>query len=246
MSSGTAFLGIPFVHFSIVPKKISIDYYEPKDQYYCNFKLSVSLRKGEKMFFQYSKDFPFYFPPANAEGIKANGVAVEDAFPVIEGTYSMTVLLQNAVGKEFCLYEKEITVPAAGAAPEIQGPVVGHKIQDYKAGVQTAFKFDDKKVQVDPSGTLGARDDVAFAFSLSGIGDDLWKDGRVVYRIVASTTGDVKKEESLKLSDKPRRKEVSFALAVPARDLAPDYYELRLALIDGAGKVLSIRASLSS
>jgi GWxTD domain-containing protein len=234
-----AVLGIPFVHFSIVPKKISIDFYEPKDQYYCNFKLSVSLRKGEKMFYQYSKDFPFYFPPANAEGIQANGVAVEDLFPAIEGTYAMTVLLQNAVGKEFCVLEREVTIPGEAASPAFQGPVVGPKLQEYKAGVNAPFKFEDKKIQVDPNATLGARDDVAFAFALVGIGDDLWKDGRVNYKIVAMTNSAVKKEDFLKLSDKPRHKEINFAVSTPARDLPPDYYELQLALVDGAGKIVA-------
>ena len=233
-----AFLGIPFVHFSIIPKKISIDFYEPKDQYYCNFKLSVSLRKGDKMFFQYSKDFPFYFPPANADGITANGVSVEDLFPVIEGTYALTVLLQNAVGKEFSLFEKEITIPGEVKSPMIQGPILGYKLQDYKAGVSAPFKLEDKKIQVDPKGTLGLRDDVAFAFALLGIGDDLWKDGRVTYKIVATGNGAVKKEDAIKLSDRPHQKEMNFAMSFPARDIPADYYELRLALVDGAGKTI--------
>ncbi len=231
-------LGIPFVHFSIVPKKISIDFYEPKEQYYCNFKLSVSLRKGDKMFFQYSKDFPFYFPPANVDAITANGVAVEDLFPAIEGTYALTVLLQNAVGKEFSLFEKEVTIPGEAAAPGILGPVLGPKLQEFKAGVNAPFKFEDKRIQVDPKGTLGAKDDIAFAFTLVGIDDDLWKDGRVRYQLVAATNGAVQKEDVFKLSDKPRRNDMNFTVAVPARDFPPDYYELRLAILDGSGKAL--------
>ena len=33
-----------FVHFTINPQELSIDYYEPRDQYFCNFQLNVSLR----------------------------------------------------------------------------------------------------------------------------------------------------------------------------------------------------------
>ena len=60
-------LNISFLHFSISPVSFSIDYLEPNEQYYCNFKLSVCLRKNTEIIFQYSKDFPFYFHPDEAD-----------------------------------------------------------------------------------------------------------------------------------------------------------------------------------
>jgi len=49
--------------FCPLTKSISLDYYKPKDQYFCSMKMDVSLRSGEKIIFQYSKDFPVYIPP---------------------------------------------------------------------------------------------------------------------------------------------------------------------------------------
>ncbi len=234
-----AVLDIPFVHFSMAPKKLSIDYYEPNDQYYCNFKLSVSLRKGDRIIFQYSKDFPFYFPPANVDGIRANGVAVQDVFPAIEGTYGLSILLQNAVGKEFSLFEKEITIPGEAQAPAIAGFVLGYKLQDYKAGVNAPFKFQDKQLVVDAKSTMGLSDEAAFAFDLVGIHEELWKEGRVLCQVIATNeNGAVKREVSLPLSSYPRQKVMGITQAIPVRDLSPDYYELKLRLVDGAGKLL--------
>jgi len=232
-------LGIPFVHFSVAPKKISIDYYQPNDQYYCNYKLSVSLRKSERIIFQYTKDFPFYFPPANVDGVTANGVAVQDAFPMIEGKFGMTILLQNAVGKEFTLFEKEVTIPGEATAPSIIGPVLGYKLQDYKAVVNAPFKFQDKQLLVDAKGTLGLADDVAFVFNIAGLNEDLWKDGQVICQVAAlNQDGAVKKEIPLKLSAYSWQKDLEIAQSFPARDLAPEYYEIRLKLVDGSGRVL--------
>jgi GWxTD domain-containing protein len=104
-------LGLGFLHFAISPQKMSVDYYEPKDQYYSSFKLDVSLRRQGAVIFQYAKDFPFYFPPDRLETIQANGIAVHDVFPIAPGTYELTILLQNAVGKEFTVFEKTVSVP---------------------------------------------------------------------------------------------------------------------------------------
>ncbi len=234
-----AVLDIPFIHFSMAPRKLSVDYYEPIDQYYCNFKLSVSLRKGDRTIFQYTKDFPFYFPPAKVDGITANGVAVQDAFPAIEGTYQLSILLQNAVGKEFALFEKEITIPGETSAPAITGFVLGYKLQEYKADVSAPFKLRDRQLVVDAKNTLGLGEEAAFVFDLGGINEELWKEGRVLYQV--TTIGEnaaVKKEVPLALRAYPRQKALGIAQAIPVRDLAPDYYELRLRLEDGDGRLL--------
>jgi GWxTD domain-containing protein len=54
-------LGLTFVHFSVAPKNISIDYYEPKERYYSSFRLDVSLRRGETILFEYNRDYTPYF-----------------------------------------------------------------------------------------------------------------------------------------------------------------------------------------
>ena len=101
-------LDMRFVHFSIVPQKLSVDFYDPKDQYYCAFKVSVSLRKGEAVVYQYTKDFSVEIPSRDLDRTQKNGIALEDTFPVIEGNFQMSVLLQNTVGKEFSVFEKPI------------------------------------------------------------------------------------------------------------------------------------------
>ena len=118
-----------FVHFSIVPQKLSVDFYDPKDQYYCAFKVSVSLRKGDAVVFQYTKDFSVEIPSKDLDRTQNNGIAIEDTFPVIEGNYQMAILLQNTVGKEFSVFEKPLSVADVGAAPRIDGPFVGYNIR---------------------------------------------------------------------------------------------------------------------
>ena len=63
-------LDVDLIHFFISPKKVSVDYYRPKDQYYCNFKLNASLKKGDEIIFQHEKDFALYFPPDRKDQIE--------------------------------------------------------------------------------------------------------------------------------------------------------------------------------
>ncbi len=233
-------LGVDFCHFALSPKKISVDYFQPRDQYYCNFKLDVSLRAGEQIIFQYSKDFPFYFPPDKLENVQANGVAIEDSFPVVEGKYGLTVLLQNAVGREFTVSEKEIVVGGPAGSPRIIGPVLGYDLQDSVTELHTPFKFMNKQLQVDPNLTFSVKDKIAFFLSLANLTEDIWREGEIAVLIKGLREKEPRsKSLAIKLSTYPFQKTLGLAESVAAEDLAPDYYEIQLLLKNGKGETVA-------
>ncbi len=232
-------LGLDFLHFSLTPRKLSLDFYGQGNQYYCNFKLSVSLRKGEAVVFQYSKDYPFYLPPDKVENVQANGVSILDLFPIAEGTYGLTILLQNTVGKEFSLFEKEVTVPAAGGPVRLTEPVLGYKLQDAPAAANVPFKVLNQQILTDPKATLGRGDDVAYRLGILNVTQDLWNRGEVEVVIEGSAAkGKPVKTFSQRLADLPFHPTLNVIGALPARDFAPDYYEMKFSLKDGGGAVL--------
>jgi len=232
-------LGLNFLHFSMVPKSISIDYYEPKDQYFCNFRLDVSLRVGENIVFQYAKDFPIYFPASDVDRIRGNGVSVEDSFPVAEGKYKLTVLLQNSVGKEFSIFEKDLEVENDSGSPQIMGPLLGYKIENYQSGIHIPYKILDKKLVVDPKNTFSASDDISFLFTVTNTTEDLWKDGEVKVSIRGlREKKPVQKSSILKLNTSNYNRIVSLSQSIPAKELEPDYYELKLSLVDKTGNLI--------
>jgi GWxTD domain-containing protein len=232
-------LGLDFLHFSMSPRKVSIDYYQPNDQYYCNFKLSVSLRRGDAVVFQYSRDYPFYFPPDRVENIQANGIAVQDLFPIAEGKFGLTILLQNAVGKEFSLFEKEVEVPAGDGPVKLTVPVLGYGLQDAAAASVVPFKVLGRQILTDPKGTLGTSDDLAFAIGLVRLPRDLWAGGTVEVAAEGSRAPEKPVAfRTIKLSDLPYARAMTFLDKVPTRDLPPDYYEVSFTLKNAAGEVL--------
>jgi tetratricopeptide (TPR) repeat protein len=229
-------LGINFLHFSMVPQRISIDSYETRDQFYCGFKLDVSLRVGETIIFQYARDFPFYFKKQDSDRVRANGVSIEDSFPIVEGKYRLIALLRNTVGKEFSILEKEISIPEDREIPIIGGPYLGYKTEDYQPEVHIPYKILAKKLLVDPKNVFSAADNLAYSFTITNLGEELRKDGAVRVLIKGlREKAPFEKSAVLKLSTSAQNKIFIHEDSFPARDFPPDYYELKLILLDKNG-----------
>jgi GWxTD domain-containing protein len=232
--------GLTFLHFSVVPKSISIDYFEPKSQYFCNFSLNVSLRAGEdNIIFQYAREYPFYFSSEELQKVRRSGLAIEDSFPVIKGKYKLNILLQNSVGKEFSVLEKDIDVPDNTGLPRIDSPVLGYGFQSYASDLQIPFKISDKKLIIDPKNSFSTSDNILIFYNILNFTQSLWKGGETRIYIKGSQPNNPSpKSIVLRLSDYPFNKTLSIEQTIPARELSPDYYEMRLELTEAGGKVV--------
>ena len=231
--------GLRFLHFSIVPTDVNVDYYDPKSQFYCNFQVNVSLRDGETIIFQYSRDFPLYFPEDAWDRVKASGLAVEDSFPIAEGKHRLTILLTNTVGKQFSVFEQDVTVPPASAAPSIDGLVLGYRIEKYQRNVHIPFKINDQKLVVDPKKTFSRTDTVAVFFNVLNATEGLRTGGeaRIAIRGLREAN-PVRKSYTVRLDAYPSARILSIPQSIPAGELEPDYYEIGVSLAGAGGEIL--------
>jgi GWxTD domain-containing protein len=233
-----------FVHFSIVPQKLSVDLYEPKNEYFCDFRVDVSLRRGETVIFQYSRDFPITFSTSEAEHYRQNGIALEDTFPVCDGQYTLAVLVQNSVAKEFTVMERAINVPKADAGrASLNGPFLGYKVTAYPQDVLIPFKALDRKLVVDPKMTFASGDQINVMFSVADLAADLWKAGDVEVEAKGLGKTPADKKYSLHLADSAYHRVLNLAMVIRASDLPPDYYELMLRLIGPDKNVLDEKSA---
>jgi GWxTD domain-containing protein len=231
--------GLLFVHFSIAPKSVSFDYYEPKDQYYSSFRIDVSLRHGENIILQYNKDFSVNFTEKDIGRIRANGISIEDSFPVIEGQYRLIVLLQNSVGKEFSVCEKDIVTPSREGKPRLTGPILGYKFENYDTQIHIPYKILDQKLVVDPKNTFASEDQLAISFNVVDCTEDAWKTGEVRVEIKGmKEVNPVQEFFRFKLANASFSRIINFLHSLPLNDLAPDYYEINLTLLSGEGLAL--------
>jgi GWxTD domain-containing protein len=234
--------GQRFLHFSMVPVDVNVDLYEPKSQFYCNFQVNVSLRKGADIVFQYNREFPLYFPEDAWDRVKASGLAVEESFPVAEGRYDLNILLTNTVGKQFSLLEQVLEVPPAKSGPALEGPFVGYKFETYPRDVHIPFKVLDKKLVVDPKKTFASGDAIAVLFNVLNPTPELARDGeaRVVVKGLRQAA-PVRKTYTIKLDAPAAGRVLSIPYTIPAGELEPDYYEVSVVLAGPGGQVLDQR-----
>ena len=236
------FTGAAFCDFAMAPKKLSLNYYDEKNEYYCGFQVDVSLRAGEKVVYQYSKEFPLTIPEARLADTQSMGVCIADSFPVIEGKFRLTVLLRNTAGKEFSVLESDVEIPAESGRPHLAGPVLGYKLTDVQAGVRLPFQAGDKKMNIDPKYTFSAADQIAFFFSVSGLTEDLWKGGSVGILLKGTKAGSpYQKSLSVPMSAYAFHKDINVIQSLAAAEFPPDYYDLTLILKDPRGNALDER-----
>ncbi|NIM91102.1 MAG: GWxTD domain-containing protein [Candidatus Aminicenantes bacterium] len=232
-------LNINFLHFFVSPKTVSFDYFEPKDQYYCNYQLNVSLRKDKEIIYQYSKDYPFYVSPDDVFRIKGNGILIQDSFPVIEGDYGINVLIQNSAGKEFSVFEKDISVPRKSSQAEIIGPILGFKLQDHPSPTRIPFQVLNKKLHIDSNSTISSTEGLIIFFNLKDVSRDLWKEGKIeVFIEGLSEKSPSDKSFSLRLEDYPFHDVMSILHSVSSTELTPDYYQVKLVLKNAKQEIL--------
>jgi GWxTD domain-containing protein len=225
-------IGMNFLHFSMVPKAISIDYFEQNDQYFCNFTLNVSLRIENDVIFQYTKEFPLYFSPDDLDKVRANGISIEDSFPVVEGRYRLTILLQNSIGKEFSIFEQDISVPQGSEELKIAGPFLGYKFQDYQSSVHIPYKMVDKKLIIDPKNTFATGDEIAFVVGLVNLPQEIWNEGELRVLIEGlRKENSTQKLLTLRLRDYPRANVMYIPQSIRASELPPDYYEMKAMIV---------------
>jgi GWxTD domain-containing protein len=236
--------GIPFLHYSITPKHLSVDYYQPADKYYCNFSVDASLKKGDTFIYQSSKDFSYYFPADQSNVVSANGVSIQDAFPVLPGAYQLSVLLRNSVGKEFSLLERAVVVPNPGGAPRIDGLMVGYKVEPADSATLAAFKMMDQKAYVDAKNSFSTTDNVVLIYNVANLTQELWQSGEIRVAIRGSRAlTPAEKKFTVPLSRQPFHRIMAISQTVPAQDLQPDYYDLTLTLADG-DKVIDTKRTM--
>jgi GWxTD domain-containing protein len=225
--------GIPFLHFSVAPKSISVDYYQPDDRYFCNYSVDVSLKKGNTFIYQSSREYPYYFSPEDSPMVVANGIAIQDSIPVVEGNYRLTVLLRNSVGREFSLLEKDVKVESPGT-PRIGGPMLGYNVDSSDSATLTAFKVFDQRAYVDAKNTYTLSDTISFLYTVENVTEELWEGGEIRVGVQGlKTVSPAEKRFTVPLNRQPFRKILALSQSFPASDLVPDYYEATISLAEG-------------
>lgn len=162
--------GLDFVHFAIQPKSLSSELSDQDDSYSFSFDLIVSLDKIEQdgqTIFEYRKNYPYSGKREEMLKNFFNSVIISDCFPVAEGDYRLSVLLQNRVNKEFTYFNKNISIkPGTKSRPVISGLLTSKEVKKSSRRVFLPFKFKGIELSIDPRGMYGIKDNVFLVFNV--------------------------------------------------------------------------------
>ncbi len=221
-------LNMNFVHFSINPKSISVDYYEPKEQFYLNYQLSVSLKKNENIIFQYTKEYPLYFSENDIERIKGSGISIQDSFPVLDGDYIITVLIQNSVAKEFSYFERVIHIPEKEGA-SISGLIIGYDLKE-EGNFHLPYKLGGKRFLVDPKNIFSPKDKIFLFFAINNLSKEFWEKGEIEIDFERVEKKEIVKRILSSLKEFNYSPSIDFFKYLIPGELPPDYYNLYIKL----------------
>jgi len=227
--------GLFLVEYSVEPKKISVDSYG--DKYGANFELDgrVSDAKGNTVY-QYIKEFPLSFSSAELEDLRAKSLAIQDLFPLVPGTYNFDLLLKNTVSKEFTSFTGSIDIPEASGAPVISSLVLGYQL-DKAASVDrdfVPFKTTSGQLICQARKTFSQKDNLYVLFQVFGLSPELRSQGKINVTVSRKEVEFLTKTRGINEYGSGSDFLEELALA----QCPPDYYKIKVSLLDGNGQEL--------
>ena len=230
--------GAFFVHYSVEPAKVSVE--EAGEKYDVRFRLTGRVSDAaSRTVYQFDKDFPFSLTAAQLEDVRSKSISIQDAFPLIPGSYNFDILLKNTLSKEFTGAGLKVVVPEP-AGPARMSPLLlafGAEKKPSSAGEMIPFKTGDEQLLCQARKTFTRSDSLGVFFQLYGVTEDLRGSGTLRYEFIREDREFLTRTAKLaagKAGD-------SVLDIQPLKDFSPGYYQVRVILLDGEGRELALQ-----
>ncbi len=222
--------GQAFVHYLIEPSKLSLERYEGIYRTTFNVNGIVSDAAGRTVY-QFDRMIPIELRAEQFEKIKDRLVSFQDAFPLIEGDYNLSLLWKNTVSKEFTSVEAALKIPPARSLT-LTAPILANRVVQNPAfvGQVKPFTVGETQLVASPRNDFVAQDVLTLYCELGGLTDGLKQNGSVLVtitkddQVVASTTKAIgNAAEPLRIIE-----------AFPLGTFPPAYYSANVSVLDAA------------
>jgi len=162
--------GIYFVHYAIEPERLSVNQFENK--FYTTLKLNGTVTTMDgAMIYQFEKDIALEFEEEQMKEVSRKPLSIRDMFPLIPGTYKMSVLVKNEVSKEFSSIERDLLVPGEEDGLQMTSFIMGFRV-NRRAPEQDKlrpFQMGRNQIYFQANRTFLRTDNLVLAFQLHGL-----------------------------------------------------------------------------
>lgn len=228
-SDSTVFLhrenSINLIHFSIEPEKILFNQYGKK--VYAPLKMNIRITdlKGNGIY-QEEKDVSIEMGEEKFKSLEGRICAIQGIIPIIPGDFVLNILLRNVQSKDFSSIERTIHSPSQSDSPSLSSILIGFGKKTEGDRYLRAFRFMDSQIFLDSKKNFTPRDNLIFYAEIYNF-EKLPGNCKILWSVSSGGKIVLKKEESLR----------GFILGnIPLNSLPPDYYRLRVSVLDENGK----------
>jgi len=223
--------GLGFVHYALEPARLSL---APVGlEYATTLRLNGAVSSADgRPVYQFEKTVAVRLDEARKNELGRVPFLVQDLFPMIPGTFRVSILLKNEASKEFCSFERTVVVPGPDSGIGITAPLLGYRTQpaDPERRNIKPFRFGATQVYFQPNRTLTKSDQLVLGFQVLGLDEKSLRQSRLRFEITRDAA-PVKDWERA-VSGCP---DLPFVVeSISAADLTPALYTVKIRLlVDG-------------
>jgi GWxTD domain-containing protein len=224
--------GAFFVHYLIEPKRLSVERTGEKFQTVLEVNGQVADPEG-KTIYQFDRTVPVELDQSRMERIQAKLFSFQDIFPLIEGQYRFSALLKNRVSMEFTSIEQDLAIPRPAQA-QMSPLILANRVKKMTADKRKTEAFLIGGIQLVPSprNDFAREDTLHLAFQVYRLDEELRASGFLEYTIRGQDSADPGRAVSMIKGLREYADPLNYYEAFPLKDLPPDHYVIRAAVLN--------------
>ena len=220
--------GLYFVHYTIEPKRLSVNAYENK--YYTTLKLNGTVHTLDgKLIYQFDKTYTLNMDEAQMKQANVQPFDLSDLFPLIPGTYKLSILVRNEISKEFTSLEQTLVIPGESPALQMTLPILGYKSGPADTAKKRIkpFQIGSHQVYCQPGRVFTKSDTLAVAFQVFGLTPEQKRSGLLRFTFLKDGQTAFEKNRPVpEVGDFP-----DVLQEFPLADFVPAHYNLRVSVV---------------
>ena len=220
--------GIYFVHYAVEPRRLSMDAYENKYSATLKINGTVTTLDG-RMIHQFEKTATVNMDETQMKAANIQPFDLHDLFPLIPGTYKLSILVKNEVNKEFTSLEQTLVIPGDSPPLQMTSPILGYKVASVDSAKKAIkpFQFGTRQIYCQPSRVFTKKDTLAVAFQVFGLTPQQKQSGQIKFVFLKNGQPALEKNRAVgEYGEFPYVLE-EFSLA----DFLPAHYNLKVSVI---------------
>ena len=172
--------GLAFVHYAVELRKLSVNAFG--NTYSATLKINgtVSALDG-KMIYQFERPVSLSLDEARMKEASRMPFDLHDMFPLIPGTYKLSILVKNEISKEFTSLENTLLVPGEQPALQIMSPLLGYRTAAADGAQKRLkpFQIGSAQIYCQPNRVFTRNDTLTVAFQVFGLTAEQRRSGEI-------------------------------------------------------------------